>query len=464
MQMKLKTRLIILLSAIAAALIITCAFMFTSKTTARAAEAHDHSTMTELSGIAGVGIIGGEWYLSENTNGDITIEEDSEVTICLNGHTLTGSGTGSVITVKEGAKLTLCDCQGTGIVTGGTGNGVGIMVYGGGVYVSKNSSFIMTGGKISDNTAAYGAGVYVAENSTFTMTGGTISNNTAEGYGGGVHVTSSIFIMTRGTIEGNTAKSGGTGVYVNQSGTFRMSGGTIEGNTASAGYGGGVFVEGYEYGGTFEISGAPVITGNQKAGSNDNVYWGNFWGVNPIITVTGELTEGAQIGVYNTGAVATGFTQGDKASKYFIPDNPENCAYVSDETSGAVTIVEQHDIITHEAQQATCTENGWQAYESCSRCDYSTDKVEISALGHKYGEWTVTREATESEEGEERRVCENDNTHYETRTIPKLTPTTPTPTPAEENKSYVWICWLLIPSAIAAGGVTLGILVYKKKL
>ena len=42
-----------------------------------------------------------------------------------------------------------------------------------------------------------------------------------------------------------------------------------------------------------------------------------------------------------------------------------------------------HDKVQHEAQAETCTEVGWEAYETCSRCDYTT-KVEIPALGHSY--------------------------------------------------------------------------------
>ena len=42
-----------------------------------------------------------------------------------------------------------------------------------------------------------------------------------------------------------------------------------------------------------------------------------------------------------------------------------------------------HDEETHQAQSPTCTEIGWEAYETCSRCDYST-YVEILALGHDY--------------------------------------------------------------------------------
>ena len=40
-----------------------------------------------------------------------------------------------------------------------------------------------------------------------------------------------------------------------------------------------------------------------------------------------------------------------------------------------------HDLTHHEAKAATCTEKGWKAYDTCSRCDYTT-YVEISALGH----------------------------------------------------------------------------------
>ena len=44
-----------------------------------------------------------------------------------------------------------------------------------------------------------------------------------------------------------------------------------------------------------------------------------------------------------------------------------------------------HDLIHHEAKAATCTAIGWEAYDTCSRCDYTTYK-EIAAKGHKAGE------------------------------------------------------------------------------
>ena len=41
----------------------------------------------------------------------------------------------------------------------------------------------------------------------------------------------------------------------------------------------------------------------------------------------------------------------------------------------------KHDLEHHEAKAPTCTEKGWDAYEACSRCDYTTRK-EIPALNH----------------------------------------------------------------------------------
>lgn len=40
-----------------------------------------------------------------------------------------------------------------------------------------------------------------------------------------------------------------------------------------------------------------------------------------------------------------------------------------------------HDIVNHSAKAPTCTEKGWDAYQTCTRCSYSTYS-EKSALGH----------------------------------------------------------------------------------
>ena len=47
-----------------------------------------------------------------------------------------------------------------------------------------------------------------------------------------------------------------------------------------------------------------------------------------------------------------------------------------------------HDLKQHAAKAATCTEIGWDAYETCSRCDYTT-RTELPALNHDYQAVTV---------------------------------------------------------------------------
>ena len=124
-----------------------------------------------------------------------------------------------------------------------------------------------------------------------------------------------------------------------------------------------------------------------------------------------------------------------------------------------------HDLISHEVQSPTCTEIGWNAYETCTRCDYTTyeaipatghtpgtavrenevaptcmeagsyekvvycstcdaelsrTEITVAATGHSWGAWTQAKAPTCIEEGMEQRVCENDPSHVETRAIAAL--------------------------------------------
>ena len=54
------------------------------------------------------------------------------------------------------------------------------------------------------------------------------------------------------------------------------------------------------------------------------------------------------------------------------------CGYFYTETINKLG----HDIVSHAAKAATCTTNGYAAYDTCSRCNYTTYK-EIVATGHK---------------------------------------------------------------------------------
>ena len=68
--------------------------------------------------------------------------------------------------------------------------------------------------------------------------------------------------------------------------------------------------------------------------------------------------------------------QRDNCGKLFSDDQGEN------EINAPVTIKALgHDLIHHDAKAPTCTAIGWDAYDTCSRCDYST-YVEKAKLGH----------------------------------------------------------------------------------
>ena len=71
------------------------------------------------------------------------------------------------------------------------------------------------------------------------------------------------------------------------------------------------------------------------------------------------------------------------------------------------------------AERVTRTQLGSEK-KVCAACGDEVTE-EIPATGHDWLEWTVIREATEEEDGLERRTCSNDPSHTEERTIPKLT-------------------------------------------
>ena len=63
-----------------------------------------------------------------------------------------------------------------------------------------------------------------------------------------------------------------------------------------------------------------------------------------------------------------------------------------------------HDLVEHEAKPATCTEPGWEAYVTCTRCDYTTYQ-EIAALDHAYEEAEIVTEPTCESDGVRKLSC-----------------------------------------------------------
>ncbi len=311
------------------------------------------SDNTELSG--------GDYYLEGDVNLTATLSISGTVSLCLNGHTLTGTGSSSVIKIQNGATLNLYDCSEgkTGSITGGGG----LSTDGGGICMARNktsaiSILNMYGGSIKGNTALRGGGVALLgtsgrNNCIFNFYAGEISGNTAtrmngggvavdygivnmfdgskitgnnsEYSGGGVSLGHNYFHMYGGEISGNTARYSGGGIYTtnNDDGGgygFIMSGGSIVQNTAEK-YGGGIYtgtgmvrISGgeitgntailggggiYGYTSTFELSGDFDISGNKKGEADSNIFIDS--GYNPDvakgISIVGEITGSAPIGI-----------------------------------------------------------------------------------------------------------------------------------------------------------------------
>ena len=191
--------------------------------------------------------------------GSVTVDSGNNLTIDLNGHTLTAPENSKAFWIRNGA-LTIEDSIGTGVIQGsGTVNG-----YGGAIWMSSGDStnaLTLTGGTIRGFNAGYGAGVYMG-NGTFNMTGGAIQSCSATD-GGGVYVEGGSFNMTDGTISACNATNAGGGVYVS-SGTFEMSGGSIE-NCTAARDGAGVKVLVSSGKASFSMSGG-TIEGSSRDG------------------------------------------------------------------------------------------------------------------------------------------------------------------------------------------------------
>jgi len=223
-------------------------------------------------------------YLTGNAtlSGHLTVDGKT-LYLCLNGKTLASNGTAK-IQVKNGGRLVLCDCQGSGTIKGATQN-----VWGGACIYLYNSTLDMFGGKLTGGkvTGNGGGGAIALDDQQciFNMYGGEISGNNGKNYGGAIfrkfnanmpNTTGGTFNMYGGTIKDNTAKNGGA-FFSTTGGTINMTGGTISGNTATmnsdnAG-GGAIYMRGN---GKINISGSAQITGNSSSLDGGAILMG--WG------------------------------------------------------------------------------------------------------------------------------------------------------------------------------------------
>ncbi len=236
------------------------------------AETHDHSGWEELTS-AGGEMGGGTYYLTDDVELQSDLTVTGEVTLCLNGHILKGTGQNSIISVQRGADFTLCDCNGSQSTHYYTVDEDGLYIFDG-VTADTPEAQPLEGGVVTGKNTIEGGGIYV-RGSTFTMEGGTIAGNDTDS-GGGAFVYDSTFTMKGGAIVGNNAYFGG-GIYA-QGSTV-----TITGNASIAGnlsqYGGGIYIY---YESTLTIGENAAISENVSEG-----YGGGIFAYTTGITMTG---------------------------------------------------------------------------------------------------------------------------------------------------------------------------------
>ena len=260
-------------------------------------------------------------YLSNaqpNVNAELVLGQKKTLDLCLYNKAVHVIGSSyDQIYIAGGSTLVLSDCTKTGKIIGSK-----VKSGSGGVAYVKNGTLSVYDVKLTGGSASTGGAVTVDAKGILNIYSGEISGNTVtSGKGGAIYIKSGgVVNIYGGTIKDNHVYSGdGGAIYVEAGGTLNLYGGTITGNTAS-GLGGGIYVEA---GGRVNIQGAPVVTGNTASGKASNVYVCADSST-PLLTISGELTDGAALGVSTDASypvLLAGSTQ--DYSAYFTPDDPD---------------------------------------------------------------------------------------------------------------------------------------------
>ena len=190
--------------------------------------------------------------LTDNLEGaGATFANTCPTTILGNGHTMT-LGLYSSISVQPGAQLNLGAADGSDTLNISGGNKQNNDVPG--LLYIQGTCNMYPGVTIADRKGEnyFGGGVYVSGGSSFVMNGGTISNNKANEMGGGVALIASI----------DEIINGGWG---NLQSSAQILGGTISGNEANDGA--GVLASAYFYAAAYGLcADTPNVGAAEKPG------------------------------------------------------------------------------------------------------------------------------------------------------------------------------------------------------
>lgn len=296
---------------------------FTVRDNYSGAHAHDQKTYAAWDGgslsIAAGGTAARYLSVSQpNVNVELVLGQNKTLELCLYNKAVHVIGSSyDQIYLAGGSTLVLSDCTKTGKIIGSK-----VKSGSGGVAYVKNGTLSVYDITLTGGSATTGGAIVVDKDGTLNLYSGEISgNHVTNGKGGAIYIKSGgVVNIYGGTIKDNHVYSGNGGaIYVEAGGTLNLYGGTITGNTAS-GLGGGIYVEA---GGRVNIQGAPVVTGNTAGGKPNNVYV-CVDSTSPLLTISGELTDGAKLGVSTDASYPVLLANREQDySAYFTPDDPD---------------------------------------------------------------------------------------------------------------------------------------------
>ena len=232
--------------------------------------------------------------LLTNTNSSTQISQDTNVTLDLAGHTITGIGGKPALTIESDVNIINSKPAEGGTISGTATDGGALLLRnnanvtmtnttitnsraayrGGAVCVDSGSSFTLgRGSTITGCQAGRGGAVYVIDGSFTQIDDAVITNCSvfenaafsACGYGGAVYVAKGSYTLQSGSVTNNSATKNGIIYIANNSGAeFTMTQGKISGNTCKNG-------TIYQAGGTMTLAGGS-ITGNTCTENGGGVY------------------------------------------------------------------------------------------------------------------------------------------------------------------------------------------------
>ena len=269
-------------------------------------------------------------YLSgaqPNVNVELALSQSKTLDLCLYNKAVHVIGSSyDQIYLVGGSTLVLSDCSKTGKVIGSA-----VASGSGGVAYVKNGTLSVYDVTLTGGIAKSGGAIVVDKDGTLNLYSGEISGNyVTGGNGGAIYVKSGgVVNMYGGTIRNNHAYSGNGGaIYVEAGGTLNLYGGEITGNTAS-GNGGGIYVEA---GGMVNVKGAPIVKDNTANGKPSNLCI-CVSSSSPLLSISGDMTDGAQIGVSTNASCPMLLARGMQTdySAYFIPDDANTFVFYTDQ-------------------------------------------------------------------------------------------------------------------------------------